>query len=551
MRTLTLISTMLALTITTGCDLLDQSSGAEEGAEEPTTDTGEDTIGGTDDGDGTDDDISEDALEGTIISDLGYRPQPDGYSFQNYSNDGDIANLSAQQLRNLLGPDVCSDHLVTCTPEDEADGYCTDSCVLTPQARTWMDKNNDYMDGGHCYGMAVSSELVFNGDIDIAYYDPSASSTYEAQSTTEVQEFVAVWWTSQRIIDKGQRYTGSANDVVSYLRDQFDAGEPMTLLLWGDVKGGHAVTPFAIAQLDDGTQRIYVYDNNFPGANHYVEVDPATNSYSFSSGDWRSTSAPGHEMQVDPLYLQADVLLDGDKFYDCTFCETGGTNVGLVVEGGNEVQIESVGDGQTFVGQGINWDLSALEDAALDTIVKSVEENPIPQLTLPAAAYAFAHTAESVEPTHLSLSGDGVVSQIEGMVGETAQAFISEDGHSLGYLSSGDEQVTLSVATHHDDADYSFALDVGGGADMLAKLDVNEQLEQIEITLQDGSTDHTIELNLERHSGDLTETISFPTDWHGEDVIYIVRYGDWAGGDAELDVEIVLEGSEDGSSQGM
>ncbi len=549
MRTITLFTTTIALCILPGCGDKDDPSNDDGG--EPVEDS-EDDIGGDigDDNDDDDDDTDVGSeLEGTLLSDLGFRPEPDGYSFPNYTNADGALNLDTKRMRNLMGPGVCSETLSSCTADDEAEGYCMDSCVLTPQARAWMDKTNTAMGGGHCYGMAVSSELVFEGNIGIDAYDTSASATFEAERTDGVERFVAVWWATQKLIDTSQTYSSSANDVVSYLMDHFDAGEAMTLAVWGDVSGGHAVTPFAIAELEDGTQRIYVYDNNHPGEARYVEVDPEANTYSYVDGSWSSSTAGGHNMRVDPLYLQSDILNDDKQFYDCTFCETGSSSISLLIEGDNEVSIQDVGGDNTVIGRGISWDLSALEDAAVNAVVKGIEEQPIPHLSLPATtAYAFAHTAETLEATHLTLSGDGVVSEIEGMVGEAAEAFISEDGHSLRYLSSGDEKVTLSIATHHDDADYSFSLDVGGSADMLAQFDVNEKLEQLEITLLNGSVEHELELRLERHADDLADIATFPTNWHAEDVVYIVRYGDWAGGDAELDVEIVMEDKDETGS---
>ena len=48
-----------------------------------------------------------------------------------------------------------------------------------------------------------------------------------------------------------------------------------------DGSGGHAITPYAVEDLGNGTARILVYDNNWPKDSRFIEVDTLTNSWRY------------------------------------------------------------------------------------------------------------------------------------------------------------------------------------------------------------------------------------------------------------------------------
>jgi hypothetical protein len=43
----------------------------------------------------------------TVVADNGFRPDPNGFSFDNYGNDSGYANLSPAEMQKLFGPGVC------------------------------------------------------------------------------------------------------------------------------------------------------------------------------------------------------------------------------------------------------------------------------------------------------------------------------------------------------------------------------------------------------------------------------------------------------------
>ena len=87
------------------------------------------------------------------ILDSGFDPGVHGFSFENYTNRDGVVNLAPEDMQRMFGDPVCTTLV---------DGDCT----LTPTARDWMERANRAMNGGHCEGIAVLSQLMFYDKID-------------------------------------------------------------------------------------------------------------------------------------------------------------------------------------------------------------------------------------------------------------------------------------------------------------------------------------------------------------------------------------------------
>src|SRR5436190_2335924 len=89
--------------------------------------------------------------KGPLVADDGFRPQTDGFAFPNYgagSVQPEPVNLGAADMRKLFGDGVCLD-------------ASSGKCDLIPEAQQWMDQVNKSIDGGHCFGFSVLSELLW------------------------------------------------------------------------------------------------------------------------------------------------------------------------------------------------------------------------------------------------------------------------------------------------------------------------------------------------------------------------------------------------------
>ena len=73
----------------------------------------------------------------------------DGFSFANYGNDEGYLNLDAAEMVRIYGREACL------SPRGR--------CVLDPGVRNFMEHLNDDLAGGHCFGFAALSELIYAG----------------------------------------------------------------------------------------------------------------------------------------------------------------------------------------------------------------------------------------------------------------------------------------------------------------------------------------------------------------------------------------------------
>src|SRR5690242_13981562 len=76
------------------------------------------------------------------VADSGFRPQADGFRFQNYgevlASGAQPTDLTPADVRQVFGDAVCAD-------------AATGRCDLIPEAEMWMHSMNQQMADGHCF----------------------------------------------------------------------------------------------------------------------------------------------------------------------------------------------------------------------------------------------------------------------------------------------------------------------------------------------------------------------------------------------------------------
>jgi len=212
-------------------------------------------------------------LEGAEINDSGFRPNIDGFSFQNYAEDPATVDLTPAELQRMFGDKVCA---------STAGGKCT----LTYPAERWMNQAVSAMKSGHCEGIAVLSSLL--------YYNKTSPGLFGGNSVIDLslqdvllQREIGYWWTTQVTSPGGsKKVLESPKVVLDTLASAFGngsgAGEMWVMGIYlPDGSGGHAITPYAVEDLGNGTSHILVYDNNWPKDSRFIEVDTLTNSWRY------------------------------------------------------------------------------------------------------------------------------------------------------------------------------------------------------------------------------------------------------------------------------
>lgn len=248
---------------------------------------------------------------GEVLVDSGFRPNPHGFSFENWGGDEyPNSNLNVDDAVNLFGDRVCA-------------RWHGDHCVPTPATRLWLEQANEMMQGGHCEGMAAMSSALFVKEEDIADYGGAEQVYALKPKDTELMRTISEYFVTQALEPVQQRTSEirrwPLKRKIDFLVEKLKSKEDYPTLGLYSSEGGHTVTPYKVEETREGSVRIYVYDNNYPGAEKYVEVDTLKNRWRYAAGavNPKQDAAPwqggAQAMDITPLSLRMDE-------FACPFC---------------------------------------------------------------------------------------------------------------------------------------------------------------------------------------------------------------------------------------
>ena len=216
----------------------------------------------------------------TVCAQDGFDPAKDGFNFANWAAVGD---LDATGMVALFGRGS------VCTPKSPSG-----SCVLYPAAREWMKQANEAMAGGHCEGMAVLSERLFQGAARVGDLDSAAAATYDlAFENPVLQKAIDLWFITQALPDPaaaaGDFRAMTPSQIAAEIASGFATHQGYTIGIYSDA-GGHAVTPLAVTR-EGNFIAISIYDNNYPGTVQRIMVDPANETWNYAMGSTNPQNA--------------------------------------------------------------------------------------------------------------------------------------------------------------------------------------------------------------------------------------------------------------------
>ncbi|MFZ4497548.1 MAG: hypothetical protein ACOYN7_08875 [Candidatus Nanopelagicales bacterium] len=202
----------------------------------------------------------------------GFNPAVDGFSFENW---GGAGNLGATDLIAMFGRNkVCA-------------SGSGNECVLYPAAQQWADQVNESMAGGHCEGMAVTSELIHGGYLAPSDFDPAAKTTFDLKQDNPVVSGTIEYWFATQNVEPVQRayqafHKKEPSQIAAELALGLKSGAGYTMGIYAP-DGGHALTPIAVTNEGD-LIAIHVYDNNYPGTVQRIMIDPRSEQWSYGAG---------------------------------------------------------------------------------------------------------------------------------------------------------------------------------------------------------------------------------------------------------------------------
>ena len=226
----------------------------------------------------------------------GFLSDPDGFSFANWSDTG---ALNASSLVDMFGEEA------VCIQGG------ADECLLSPSADQWLTQANSAMTVGHCEGMAVLAQEIFQGTRPLEAFNPNAPFTFALARSRPVVESIEQLWASQLLPDL-QAETAKfrkmePGEIAELLSTSLQSGATYSMGLYASPGVGHTVTPTAVRYLGSGWE-VLLYDNDFPGLEQALYVSEDGSQWEYqprdSNGDAIGSGSSGGIGSIDLAPLE-------------------------------------------------------------------------------------------------------------------------------------------------------------------------------------------------------------------------------------------------------
>lgn len=422
---------------------------------------------------------------GVIVYDFGFRPDQHGFSFENYGDDIDVTNLTADEMRRLFGDEVCS-------------RISGDQCTLTPPAKQWMKQVNDAMAGGHCEGMAVLSLMMYTGQISVSDFGGNYASELDINDEY-LQREIAYWWATQATEPTADSVIrGTPMEILAKIEEMDARGETYTIGIYKeDFSGGHAITPFGVKSVEDGLYTILVYDNNYPGEVRELLIDERDNSWAYEAAINPQVESEIYAGNADTQTLDLTPTSARLVTQECTFCAEGygslpGAKLASPAQTHNQIFLD--GKGRILITDAQGNRLGYVDGKIVNEIPGAtfnayrmgfVQEAPDPIYSIPAGLDVTVtidgSSLDADSETDLVLIGPGFTIGVEEIMLEPGQVdtvrFFPTD-QMIIYETEADESPFIVVGVENrDGADYYFevqGMDMLGGGEITVWLDTEE-----------------------------------------------------------------------------
>ena len=263
-----------------------------------------------------------------VLEDTGYRPETDGFSFENFGDEicdeaacENASGMTVEGMQRMFGDGVCRQ------------GTEAGTCKLTRPAEAWLESANEMVSGGHCEGMSVLSALFFAGAENPQNFGGSSAHSLDIRGNTALQSELTYWAATQLDVDY-EVVVATPSDQLQTLIDYY-AGNPKYLMPIGiykrDGSDGHAILSYGVEKISDEESHILVYDNNYPDEDRYIVINTEENSWHYSGADNPDSTEglyDGNDLE-NPLQL---VPIDSrvNRMFTCPFCTASSTASGKV-----------------------------------------------------------------------------------------------------------------------------------------------------------------------------------------------------------------------------
>lgn len=502
---------------------------------------------------------------GVLVYDFGFRPNQHGFRFENYGNDIEVTNLTADEMRRMFGDQVCA-------------RIRGDSCTLTPPAAQWMEQINDAMSGGHCEGMAVLSLMMYTGQVPPAQFGGSQASDLDIYNEA-LQREIAYWWATQTVAPTTDNVIrGTPMEILETIQQMDARGETYTLGVYKeDFSDGHAITPFGIKDVQDGLYTILVYDNNYPGEVRELLIDSRDNSWLYEAAINPQVESELYTGNAETQTLDLTPTSARLGQQQCPFCEDGYGTIGGAKQAAPKQAYNQIfldGKGRILITDEKGNRLGYVNGKIVNEIPGAyftayrmgfVQEAPDPIYSIPAGLNVTVtidgRALEANSQTDLVLIGPGFSIGVEGIVLEPGQIdtvhFYPQD-QRMTYVTDKDESPFIVVSIENrTGADYYFEVqgaDMQGGGEITVWLDT--QAGDLLINTEKLTNEGDFAFYMTRITDELEEEFYAEGILLRAGAIVYINYADWSDatpeglyfgvdldGDGKIDDEYVVDDS--------
>jgi hypothetical protein len=429
-----------------------------------------------------------------------------------------------------------------------------------------MQATNAAMSGGHCEGMAVLSLFFATGQAKPSDFGAATGNALTLMGNEKLQREIAFWWATQSTSptkEADSRGKLTPNEVVALLETSFTTGgESYAIGLYKrDGSGGHAVTPYAVRQVDAGIKDIMVYENNFPMAVAAMTVNTEANTWSYAATPNPTMPSEIYDGDATTKSLTVTPSSARTQLQTCSTCGAV-TADGRGVKG-NAVSYRTVrlqGDAALRLDDGMGHFIALDGGAYVSTIpgativsgrsvASTWDDREVPAfqlpLTTPLTVTLDGAGMTATTQAAVRLTAPGYTFAVEGVEldpGQVDTIAFSAGSDSVSYTTSGAETPVVELGMTLDGNDYQFEVSSGAeatGVTVELRADVPGKRLGVKINSMDGMASYGVRVHV-ISAGDVVfahmgNTISATA-------IVWLEYGTWAGDGTPMTVSIDDDG---------
>ena len=481
--------------------------------------------------------------EGNVIVDIGFRPERDGFAFENYGGEyprqqGDVY---VEDLIRMFGEEaVCA-------------GYKDGACQVSPGMLKYADEINTASNAGHCEGMAVLSMRFFKQQDKPDAYQSNIKQVYDLKLEgnqdlrREIMYYFALQGTAPTFQHKNDAVQKKPSQVLDDIIASLKAGEPVALAIRQKGVGGHAIAPYAVEERGNGLYYVWVYDNNWPGEARYIQVNRNAETWEYSFGALNPTKPPvifkgdanTHTFGAVPIAVR-------EQPAECLFCadataKSADALTQLTLFGAGDLLITNAqGQRIGFVNGDFVNEIPGADTLLIDTGL-GADSEPIYFVPTNDQYQIMLDGAETTQTdANLFVFGGGAVMELDNISlapGQQDLLTIDTRNFDFQYYAENSQQPQIDLAVDGAQQDYLFEFD-GLNFEDGETIGFDLEGDKLVLDAEGGSTDDTYSFSFTSVGDDGTHEFYNDSVALGDEDTQYIDYGSWDGEDDALDFQV-------------